>query len=364
MTDERRPSVTHVLWRGGTGGVERLVHDLSVEQRRLGTTVAVAFGQAEGPFAEALEQAGIPVLDLGFRSGYDLRPGAIGRARKLLRRADVVHVHGFNLPLAATVARLGPAVVYTEHGAFGLGRRLGAQGLLKRLAQRRFLDADGRVVAAVSEHTAARLRSIHRLRRSPVHVVHNGVAAARATEQAPVRVQGELVVAFVGRLAAFKRVDRLIEAFARAQRRDSMRLLIAGPGPLERELRELAHARGVAERVDFLGYRADIGRLLASVDVLVQPSEDEPFGLAIAEACRHGVLPIAFADGGGALEVLPPDGIVVANVDDLARVLDGLVGSAKTGDDARRARSLWLGETFTIARTARGYDALYRLALA
>ena len=51
----------------------------------------------------------------------------------------------------------------------------------------------------------------------------------------------------------------------------------------------------------------------ATTEVLVQPSEGEPFGLAIIEACRQGALPIAFADGGGALEVLPPDGRIVVD---------------------------------------------------
>lgn len=361
MTTERRPSVTHVLWQGGTGGVERLVHDLSLEQRRAGTAVTVAFGQAQGPFADALARAGVHTLDLGLRSGHDLRPHAIASARALLRAADVLHLHSFNLPLAAVTARLGPALVYTEHGAFGLGRTLGIHGILKRRVQRRFLRDGAGVVAANSEHTAGRARSLYRLDRN-VNVVYNGVPVGHAGCAAP---QGEeLVVAFVGRLAAFKRVDRLIEAFGRATKRDAMRLLIAGPGPLEHELKSLARACGVSDRVEFLGHRSDVEELLSTVDVLVHPSEGEPFGLVIAEACRHGVLPIAFADGGGALEVLPPDGIVVRDVEELSAALDSLVGSSRTGEAARIARAGWLRDTFPIARTARGYDALYKQALA
>ncbi|HYP48608.1 MAG TPA: hypothetical protein VEQ61_08235, partial [Thermoleophilaceae bacterium] len=76
--------------------------------------------------------------------------------------------------------------------------------------------------------------------------------------------------------------------------------------------------------------------------------------------CVLGLLPIAFTDGGGALEVLTPDGRVVAGVEQLAATLRGLAGSPELSPEARQARSAWARRAFPIEATARGYDAVYR----
>ena len=173
-----------------------------------------------------------------------------------------------------------------------------------------------------------------------------------------------MVVSFVGRLAAFKRVDRLLRALAQTREPERLRVLIVGEGPLEADLKALAADLGCDAIVDFLGYRSDVDAVLSATDVLVQPSEGEPFGLAIIEACRQGALPIAFADGGGALEVLPPDGRVVETESDLARVLDEVVDNRALQDPtARRSRAEWAVERFPIRRTSDAYLALYRSAL-
>jgi glycosyltransferase involved in cell wall biosynthesis len=98
--------------------------------------------------------------------------------------------------------------------------------------------------------------------------------------------------------------------------------------------------------------------------VLVHPSEGEPFGLAVIEACATGALPIVFSDGGGVLETLPPDGVVVDDVEELAAALDGLLGSPLLLPEARRTRAQWAREAFPIARTSEKYLSLYESALA
>jgi glycosyltransferase involved in cell wall biosynthesis len=169
-----------------------------------------------------------------------------------------------------------------------------------------------------------------------------------------------LVVAFVGHLKRFKRVDRIIRALARAQDHESVRILIAGGGQLEDELKALARKLGVEEQVDFLGWQADVVPVLAEADVVVLPSEGEPFGLAMLEGSAQGLLPVAFSDGGGALECMPPDGRVVRDVDELAALFSELKQSDALSPAAREARSSWANEHFPIAKTAVRYLDLYR----
>lgn len=364
MRDQATPSVVHVLWSGGTGGIERLVFDLACRQSREGMRVAVAFGQATGPFADACRRTGISVLDLGLHSGLDLVPGRILAGARRLRDADLVHLHAFNLPFAALVMRARRPVVFTEHGSFCLGRRLRLRERPKRLAQRLFLRRFA-AIAANSSYTRQRLCQLHRIDSREVPIVHNGVDFASIT---PPGTEGGgrpvLLAAYVGRLAGFKRVDRLIDALAQVPPQARLRVIVVGAGPLDEDLRRLAEERGLDGRIRFLGAREDLDEVLREADVLVHPSEGEPFGLAIVEACARGMLPVVFSDGGGALEVVPPDACVAGSVEELAAILVGLAGSDALSPSARCKRSAWAREAFPIARTADAYLDIYRSVIA
>jgi len=277
---------------------------------------------------------------------------------------DVIHLHGFNVPLALVTIRADRPIVFTDHGSAPRGGRRAVWDLAKRGLLALFLRRRVQRATANSRHTATRTSTLYGVPDAKLSVVYNGVAMDGPVASGRVGDEGGLVVAFVGRLVDFKRVDRLLQAAARVPAGQSVRCLVIGGGPLEDELRSLARRLSLEGRVNFLGVRNDVASLLSGVDVLVQPSEGEPFGLAIIEGCALGLLPIAFADGGGALEVLPPDGRVVDDPEHLARTLQDLVGSAELSEEARRARSEWALETFPIAATAEGFDAVYRSAMA
>jgi glycosyltransferase involved in cell wall biosynthesis len=364
MNEARVSSLAHVVWSGRIGGVERLVCDLAAEQARIGLNVSVAFGQASGPFVQEMADVGVRIADLALANGRDLRLNRVGRGAALLRGSDVLHLHGFNLPMALIAVRSGRPLVFTEHGNFGVGRKLGYGDRVKRRLQARFLRRHVDIVGANSNHTADTLSRIYGIDRGAVTVVYNGVALNGDGLGGNGDAKGLVNVAFVGRLAQVKRVDRLIEAVARARLGERLRVSIIGGGPLESELRSLAGVRGLERQVRFLGYRTNPSSLLTDVDVLVLPSEGDAFGLAIVEACAVGVLPIVFSDGGGVLETLPPDGIIVEDVDGLAAALDELFGSHLLSRDARRARIRWAAETFPIATTSEKYLSLYEAALA
>lgn len=101
----------------------------------------------------------------------------------------------------------------------------------------------------------------------------------------------------VSRLVPYKRIDLAIEACERLGRR----LLIAGTGPEERELKSLA--RGQTE---FLGFVSDekLPDLYAGARALLFPQEED-FGITPLEAAAAGKATIAFK-AGGALETIVP----------------------------------------------------------
>lgn len=86
-------------------------------------------------------------------------------------------------------------------------------------------------------------------------------------------------------------------------------LALAGQGPDQTRLRQLAQRLGVADRVHFIGEISpdQVGAFLACLDVFVFPSLAETFGLAAVEAAHTGV-PVVANDLGVLREVLSDQG--------------------------------------------------------
>ena len=78
---------------------------------------------------------------------------------------------------------------------------------------------------------------------------------------------------------------------------------IAGHGELEAQLKNRARALGLDERVRFLGFRADLPRLLGEADVFLSSSKWEGFGLSVVEAMAAG-LPVVVSNIPGVAEVV------------------------------------------------------------
>ena len=89
------------------------------------------------------------------------------------------------------------------------------------------------------------------------------------------------VVGAVARLGIQKRLDRLLEAVSRMP---EVHLVLAGEGEMETDLRALAGRLGMENRVHFLGFRSDVGRVLAALDVFALTSDREGMANAMLEA--------------------------------------------------------------------------------
>ena len=115
---------------------------------------------------------------------------------------------------------------------------------------------------------------------------------------------------FSGRLVPAKRVDLLIDAFAAiASDRPEWDLLVVGDGVLREELHRRV-PEGLRPRIVWTGFLE--GRELAlayhAADVLVLPSDHEPWALVVQEAMAAGLVVVA-SDVVGAARELVADGI-------------------------------------------------------
>lgn len=121
-----------------------------------------------------------------------------------------------------------------------------------------------------------------------VLIIKNGVDTTLFTN-ADHRTKDHFTVACVGRLATVKNHSFLLDVFAKLYQLDSSaQLLLAGSGPLEKQLKQKAQKLGIAQAVNFLGDCSDVASLLTTVDVLCLPSLFEGLSISLIEAQSSG----------------------------------------------------------------------------
>lgn len=163
-------------------------------------------------------------------------------------------------------------------------------------------------------------------------------------------------VVFVGRLAAGKGLELLLDAWTLAD--IDLRLVIVGDGPLRAELEARAPAS-----VEFVGWAEhdDVLDRLRAARAMVFPSEwFEPFGMVLIEALGCG-LPIVATDVAGVRGIADPtEGLIVppGRPDDLAAALRRLTDDALVAAESIRALQRF-AEHFTEAANLPLLEAVY-----
>jgi glycosyltransferase involved in cell wall biosynthesis len=117
-------------------------------------------------------------------------------------------------------------------------------------------------------------------------------------------------------------------------------LWLAGTGPEEGVLKQLARSLGVAERVRFLGWREDAGALYRAADLCVFPSREEPLGNVVIQSWVYG-LPVVASRAIGPANLIRDgqDGLLVPieDSDALAAGIRHLLENATLRDRMRNA---------------------------
>lgn len=111
----------------------------------------------------------------------------------------------------------------------------------------------------------------------------------------------QLVVCFIGRLTAIKRIDRLIEVVRHTSRKiPNVRFIVAGEG---NELELVHKARQEGLPVIALGWRSDVERIMAASDLMVLTSDNEGTPVSLIQAGLAG-LPVVSTDVGSVRDVV------------------------------------------------------------
>lgn len=133
---------------------------------------------------------------------------------------------------------------------------------------------------------------------SRIVIIRNGLVFKRAfREHSSSNINAEVTrVLFLGRLAAQKRLDTLINAWKEViSPASSLQLQIAGDGDQRAHLDALVKTVGITANVNFLGQLDDPQTALEQAQLFVNPSESEGLPNAVLEAAACGV-PLILSD--------------------------------------------------------------------
>ena len=194
-----------------------------------------------------------------------------------------------------------------------------------------------------------------------VSVVHHGVRPLEAMARGD--RPGPLVVGSVGRLHPTKSYDVLIRAAAGLPA--GAEVVIHGEGDERPHLEALVRDLGLEGRVRLPGFATDLGDAFRGMDVYVQPSRAEGFGLSVVQAMTAG-LPVVVSSAGSLPELVDRgrSGLIVREGGPaaLASALRGLLEDEerrrlmgrRAAAEARERFGLrrWIDETMEVYRMA------------
>ncbi|MCW3019082.1 MAG: hypothetical protein JWN10_1390 [Solirubrobacterales bacterium] len=359
-----------VPWRERLGGAEAMLQTIIDGVGDSGHELELVFFE-DGPWPAELRAAGlrVEVIEAGRVRQLHRWLATVLRLARLFRRRrpDVIlnwaaKTQVYGSPAAALVG-MTDRVVWWQHS-------IATQTWLERCAN--VLPAR----AIVCYSAAAARAQAQMFPARPTLVIPAGAApgSGGAGAAAPLELPpGDTVVGIVGRLQPWKGQDRLLAAQAILRGRGHLvHLVIVGGDAYglspeyAASLPGLISRLGLTEHVTMTGEVPDARPFIERLDVLVNASDPEPFGIVLLEGMAAAV-PVLAVDAGGPAEIVEHEktGVLARSgaPDALADALEPLLSSR----ELRRAlgeagRDRFLREYSDVAMRRRFFTALEELA--
>jgi len=223
---------------------------------------------------------------------------------------DVIHTHtakaGVLGRLAAILAGRSAKRVHTFHGHLLHGYFSGWKVKLV-IAIEKFLAKRTDVLVAVGNQVKEDLLAAGIGKSDQYRVFFPGLVEPKKISKDVARQQfemeaGEIYVAYVGRMTAIKRPDRLLNTAAEIKTRNlPVKFIVAGEGDLFDATKRDSERRDLPVR--FLGWRKDIGALFAASDIAILTSDNEGIPLTLIQAAQAS-LPMVATDVGSISDIV------------------------------------------------------------
>jgi glycosyltransferase involved in cell wall biosynthesis len=321
------------------GGTETHVHEVGKRMKAAGHDVTVLTTDPSKKLPTHEEHDGLHVIRVAAypaNRDYYFAPGLYPIITQ--GHWDVVHLQGYHtlvapLTMLAAIVSKTPFVVSFHSGGHSSQARTSARGL-QRLLLRPLLNKAARLIC-VSQFEAEFFTEHLGIDRSRFVVIPNGSQLPKLSSE--VKPSADTLIVSPGRLERYKGHQHAILALPKVlEQKPNARLRIVGTGPYDADLRQLAEATGVADKVEIGGIPAEdrqgMAALLSQASLVVLFSEYEAHPVAVMEALSLGCSVLVSDTSGlselaekGWVKAIPPNSTTDEVADAILRQLDSPV---------------------------------------
>ena len=237
---------------------------------------------------------------------------AIPHATSAFLAKQILKCHGINIPVITTLHGTDITIV-------------GKDASLAPVVTFSINESDG--VTTVSEDLRKDTYEAFEIRKE-IEVIPNFVDLERFKKQPKEHFKriicpnDEKLLVHTSNFRKVKRIEDIIQVFAKLKKQIPSKLLLVGDGPERGPMEQLSRDMNLGEDVRFVGKLDAIEEVLSVADLFLMPSEKESFGLAALEAMACEV-PVISSNTGG-LPELNVQGVTgflsnVGDVDDMVK---------------------------------------------
>lgn len=342
------------------GGVEKVMFDLTqgLNERNIRCDMLCASMDGDAKIVSLNEYGRVIATKTIFKAKSTMiSPQMVKMLRKIAHEYDIIHVHHPD-PMAALALYMsgykGKVVLHWHSDIL-------RQRILKLVylpLQNWLLDRADKVICTspnYAEGSAELQVASKKLKCIPIGVAPVLPDDNRACEIAN-EVSGRKIVFSLGRLVPYKGFSNLILAARNLP--DDYLVVIAGSGPLEKELKDLISDNNLESKVIMLGRISNRDRdawmAVASVFCLPSVEKTEAFGIVLIEAMSVGLPIVTTKIPGSGTSWVNENGISGINVHrgrphEIAEAIVRIIDNDRPGFYSENARKRW-GELFTLDR--------------
>jgi polysaccharide pyruvyl transferase CsaB len=284
---------------GDIGGGKTHILSLARELSSKNDLKLISF--RSGALAEEGKEMGIDVavVENGWNIGKDMRM-ALSEVDSF--KPDIIHCHGAKANMIGVLVKKlrSVSVMTTVHSDprldyLGMPLKQYTFGVINAIALRN-MDFYMAVAGKMESNLIERGFDPRR-----IFTIYNGLDFSNASiePKASKKDDEDIIVGIAARLTPIKDIGTLIRAFKIAyDKNNRLKLLIAGTGEDEKELKALASELSISHRVEFVGWISDIKGFFSKVDINVLASLSETFPYSLLEGAFEHCPAIASRVGG------------------------------------------------------------------
>lgn len=293
--------ICYIIGQLSRAGAERQLFELvkAINRHRF-EPIVISLSRG-GSWAENMRGLHIQVIELERKKNREVaRLFTLVRLLKEIR-PEIVHTYlfsGNSYGRVASILNRVPVIVSSERNLPELGKDKDIFRILVDKLLAPFTDG----IICNSYRASHSLREKYFFDHRKLYTIHNGISGDTFLPRDPNGSKNtKTVIGTVGRLQPQKN-HRLFLDVAKIvldmSGDGNIEFVIAGTGPLMRELRNYSAKLGIEDKVLFLGERSDVPEVLQGLDVFVMTSSYEGLSNTIMEAMSAGLPVVATAVGG------------------------------------------------------------------